>query len=251
MKDAMQPPEPRDLPPARLQARKEALMREMVKERVMRSRRRRVATLTLLPAAALLVGATSYALLISGDQVLSAGVGCYDSPDTSANVTVVSTTGTDPVAACADLWSEGAVKAGVTAAPSLIACVNGPGAIHVFPSEGGRACSDLGLHDLPDDYASASRRFIAMRDDFVDRLYKAATSGPHTERDACLARATALRIARTTLKDHGITDWTAEIATGDYRGRTCFNLHDFDDAEKQLLIIPSDPGIDPNPYGPH
>ncbi|MGI8407633.1 MAG: hypothetical protein ACR2L3_03905, partial [Actinomycetota bacterium] len=40
-----------------------------------------------------------------------------------------------------------------------------------------------------------------------------------------------------------ISDWRAEVATGDYRGRTCANALGFESADKRVLIIPSEPGI--------
>jgi hypothetical protein len=246
------PPRPRDLPQARLQLRKEALMNEIRNERsqpTYRRRRRRLAAL-LLPAALLGIAATGYALL-KADEVVAAGIGCYDAPTTDANTTVVETTGDSPTKICGDLWAQGVVRQGATEVPDLIACANESGAILVFPSDDEELCAHLALQDLPEDYEAAAKEFANMRDDLVARLYDRATAGGISDREACLDEDNAVDIARSVLDDHGFSDWTVEVATGDYAGRECANSLGFEDAARRVLIIPSDPGIDPDPFGPH
>lgn len=252
MKELLSPPSPRDLPPARLNLRKEALMREIRKEHdqpTYRKRRRRIA-LVLVPA--LLLGAATTYVLRQPDEVVAAGIGCYDAPnDADSNVTIVGTTGADPVAVCRELWERADVGKSAGSAPPLVACVNSGGAVAVFPSEDEDLCSDLGLQPLPDGYGKAARAFVKMRDDLIREMYAKATAGPATERDACLSEDQSLEIARQVLSDHGFNDWTAELATGDYEGRECANDLAFDDKTKKVLIIPSSRGIDHNPFGPH
>jgi hypothetical protein len=213
-----------------------------------RGRRRMIAV--LLPAALLAVAATSYVLL-KPTEVVAAGIGCFDRPDLDASVTIVSTTGEDPTSVCGKLWAQGVVKHGVTQIPELIPCVNESGAVLVFPADGASLCSRLDLQALPKGYAKAAQRFVAMRDDLVRRLFMQATAGGVSERSACLDQETALRIANSVLREHEFSDWRAEVASGDYSGRTCANDVGFEDKDKKVLIIPSYRGIDPNPFGSH
>ncbi len=206
-------------------------------------------TAVLVPAAVLLLAAGGYAVL-RADEVVAAGIGCFDRADLDADVTVVSTTAEDPVAVCTQLWESG--DAGARGeVPQMTACVNEPGAVLVLPSGDPRICAELGLQPLPDDYEAAAKRFVEMRDDMIDTLYREATSGGVSERDACLDNQSALRVATSVLEEHGFSDWTAEVATGDYGGRHCANDVAFEDDDKKVLIIPTPPGIDPDPYGHH
>jgi hypothetical protein len=234
--------------------RKEVLMSEIRTERqrpTLRKRRRRFAAV-LVPAALLAVAATGYVILAS-DEVVAAGIGCFDEPDLGANVTVVSTTGESPEEVCGDLWAQGVLSQGVTETPELVPCVHESGAIYVFPSDDRSICTRFGLQDLPDDYEREARRFVKMRDALVAEMYRVGTAGPATERNACLSEERSLQIARRVLSDHGFDDWTAEVATGDYQGRECANAVGFEDAEKKVLVIPTfrTDGIDPDPFGPH
>ncbi len=246
------PPPFRVLDPRRAGARKQVLIREIRIERARptyRRRRRRVLAV-LVPAAILSVAATGYALL-KPDQVVAAGIGCFDQPSLDANVAIVSTSGESPEAVCAKEWQQGAVRLGTNEVPPLVACVNEPGAVLVFPSSRETICTELGLQDLPAGYEEAAGRFVKMRDAIIRELFRSATRGSATERNACLRQDEALRIVRRILHEQGFKAWTAEIAAGDYAGRTCANLVAFDDRAKKVLVIPTDEGIDPNPFGPH
>ncbi|HEX2088811.1 MAG TPA: hypothetical protein VHI54_02600 [Actinomycetota bacterium] len=228
-------------------------MKEIAKERnrlTYRKRRRRLAVI-LLPAALLGVAATSYVLLKS-DQVVAAGIGCHDAPTDDSNVAIVSTTGEHPGKVCTRLWNRGDLG-NLGPAPAMTACAGQGGAIHVFPSDDDGLCTRLGFQDLPDDYVREAKRFIAMRDAVVRRMFEVATEGPATEHNACLTQDQSLQIAEEVLEDHHFDDWTAEIAPGDYEGRQCANAVAFDDQSKKVLVIPTfqDEGIDPNPFGPH
>jgi hypothetical protein len=249
----LQPPAPRDLPSARLQLRKEALMEEVRKDRkrpTYRKRRRRLAAI-LLPAALLGVAATSYVILRS-DEVVAAGIGCHDAANNDANMAIVSTTGEHPVDVCTRIWNEGGLG-DLGTAPPMTACVGDGGAIHVLPSTEEGICTKLGFQELPEDYVREAKRFIAMRDAVVEEMYKVATAGPATERNACLSIDQSLDIARTILAEHNFDHWSVEVHPGDYEGRECANAAAFDDQAKKVLIIPTfrDEGIDPNPFGPH
>jgi hypothetical protein len=252
MKAPLLPPPSRDLSLARLEVRKEALMKEITKEQkrpTLQKRRRRAAAI-LLPAAVLVVAATSYVVL-KADEAVADGIGCYEVADENSNVAIISTTGEHPVDICTELWNRGHLGSGD--APSMTACASEGGAIHVFPSDEENICVSLGYQDLPDGYLREAKRFVAMRDAVVERMYEAATAGAATERSACLSEEDAVEIVRQVLSDHGFDDWTAEVATGDYEGRECANAAGFEDADKKVLIVPTfrDEGIDPNPFGPH
>jgi hypothetical protein len=106
------------------------------------------------------------------------GVVCYDQPSLHGDATVTHSTA-DPVATCAQLWSEGVVdtrlrrleREGAIAArpdatsPHLVACTAEDRGVSVFPGPDG-VCSRLGLVPLPADYAAkgaASARADAAR----------------------------------------------------------------------------------------
>lgn len=229
-------------------------MQEIRRERkqpTYRRRRRRLAAV-LVPAALLGIAATGYVLL-QPDEVVAAGIGCYDAATEDANVAIVSTTGADPVQVCRELWQRGDIGSSPAEVPVMTACVNSGGAVAVFPTGDEDICTNLGLQDLPEGYRRAARRFVKMRDAVIDEMYEVATAGPATQRNACLSEEQSLEIARGVLAEHGFDDWSAEVATGDYEGRECANLAGFDDKEKKVLIIPSfrDEGIDPDPFGSH
>jgi len=227
-------------------------MHEIRKERqrpTYRRRRRRLAAI-LVPAALLGIAATSYVILKS-DEVVAAGIGCYDAADEGANVAIVSTTGEAPVQVCKELWARGDIGSSPGEVPTMTACINSGGAVAVFPTSDDDVCTRLGLQNLPEDYQQAARRFVRMRDALIAEMYEAATAGSATERDACLTQQRSLDVAERVLAEHDFDDWTAVVATGEYQGRECANDLGFDDKDKKVLIIPSGPGIDPDPFGPH
>lgn len=207
-------------------------------------RKQRWLVATLAPAALIGVAATGY-IALSSDQVVAAGIGCYDAPDRGANVTVVDTTGEDPREVCAELWAEGVVSEGDSEAPQLVPCVNEEGAILVFPSDDATLCSRLGLQELPGDYEEQAKRFAAMRDDVWRELYRTGRQGGVAEAEICLDGATALGIVSSVLDEHGLDDWSAAVREGDYRDRTCMNEVAFEDAEKRVWIIPVERGMIP------
>lgn len=227
-------------------------MKEITKERkrpTVRKRRRR-SVAVLLPAALLGIAATSYVVL-SSDEVVAAGIGCFDEAHLEGNVTIVSTSGESPEEVCGKFWAEGVVRHGTSSAPALMPCVNESGAVYVFPSKDESICTRLGLQALPEGYEREAKRFTAMRDELIRRMYETATAGPATDQDACLTQQQSLEVARAVLSDYEFNEWSAEIHPGDYEGRACANNVAFDDRAKKVLVIPSDQGIDPDPFGPH
>ncbi|HVF52353.1 MAG TPA: hypothetical protein VNC78_01975 [Actinomycetota bacterium] len=214
------------------------------RKRPTQRRRRRIAAV-LVPAALLSVAATSYAVLNS-DEVVASGIGCYGSvSESDSDVAIVSTTGGDPIRVCEDLWARGDIGTSSENVPAMTACINSGGAVAVFPTGDNEVCTHLGLQPLPEGYRDAARRFAKMRDDVYRQLYNAGTAGGVDEKDVCLDEGTSLQTVTSVLEKHRFDDWTAEIAQGDYRDRTCMNVVAFDDKVKTVLIIPAEPGMIP------
>jgi hypothetical protein len=157
----------RDLPPGRLQLRKEHLVSELgIRDRAARKRRRRL-VLVLVPAAIVLLGVTgftTYALTREPTHLES--VGCYDRASLDANVAVVGADGRDPAEICGEIWAQGAL-ADAPVPDELASCVLDTGAIGVFPSSGAGTCEKLGLADLP--ASNAGRRQALRRPSRGDR----------------------------------------------------------------------------------
>ena len=123
MNDETRIPAQRDLPPGRLQLRKEHLVREVTMwDRAARRRRRRLA-LVLAPtvlAVLAVTGFTTYALTREPTHLES--VGCFETAELDGNIAVVNADGRDPTAICAELWHQGDMGTG-PAPESLAACV--------------------------------------------------------------------------------------------------------------------------------
>lgn len=223
-------PARRDLPPGRLQARKEHLVSEIALSvrSAQRRRRRRLVVGALVPAVALLlagVGVAGYLLTRPATQV--EGIGCYRSASLEADTAVISGDGRSPAAACADVWRS---EFG-TEPPSLHACVLESGAVGVFPGANGETCRRLGLAELDGGYEVEARRFAKLRDALVARF-----------EGACLSEAEARRIVREELSDRGFDDWKIEEGAG-IRGegfsadRPCAGLA-LDGERKVVTLVP-------------
>jgi hypothetical protein len=227
----------RDLPPGRLQRRKEHLVSEVTLwDRAARRRRRR-ALLVLVPAVVVLLGVTgftTYALTREPTHLES--VGCFETAGLDGNVAIVSADGRPPTAICAELWQQGAM--GDRAAPNnLAACVLDTGAIGVFPSSGGSTCERLGLADLPPTYAAERKRFAELRDAIVAHIGEPPTdSSPSTL--TCVSEADARALVRRELDAHGYGDWGIEVPGDGYAGeRPCLQVA-FDGERRVVLLVP-------------
>ena len=209
MKWSMKPedliPEERELPFARLQMRKEHLVAET--ERSLgapRRQRRRWILGALVPAAVLLLaatGITTYVVTRSATHLES--VGCFDRADLEANTTIVAADGRDPVAICAELWSEGVM--GPAPAPAeLASCVLESGAVGVFPASGPETCNSLGLPKLASDYAGDVEIVADLHASLVGRF---ATD--------CLDESAGRRLVEQELAARGVVGWKVEVAPGD------------------------------------
>jgi hypothetical protein len=237
MNDETRIPAQRDLPPGRLQLRKEHLVREVAMwERAAQRRRRRLA-LAVVPAvfAVLAVtGFTTYALTREPTHLES--VGCFETAQLDGNVAMVNADGRAPTAICAELWRQGDMGPG-PAPKSLAACVLETGAVGVFPSSGKDTCEQLGLADLPPTYAAEAERFAALRDAIAAEL---GASYGHTERDPkCLREEEARGLVRRQLAARGYEDWSIEVIGGGFTESPCAAVGlGFDGERKVVLLVP-------------
>jgi hypothetical protein len=161
-------------------------------------RRRIIAAAVVLPTAGLLAAAGWTLATIRQAAQVTGSIGCYASPSLHSSINVINSTGTSPVALCAQQWQAGTVAGPVKVTPSLAACVLPKGnVIGVFPDT---TCAKLHLQPLPPGYASAAKNFAAMRNQLVSEL---GESGNTT----CVSETKALSLVRSALHTYGYTAW--------------------------------------------
>lgn len=237
MNDETRIPAQRDLPPGRLQLRREHLVMEVaIWDRAARRRRRRLA-LVLVPAvlAVLAVtGFTTYALTREPSPLES--VGCFETAELDGNIAIVNADGRGARAICAELWRQGDM--GPEPAPkSLAACVLETGAVGVFPSSGNDTCEQLGLADLPPTYAAEAERFAALRDAIAAEL--GASYGSTERVPKCLREEEARGLVRHELAARGYEDWSIEVIGGGFTDSPCAAMGlGFDGERKVVLLVP-------------
>jgi hypothetical protein len=226
----------RDLPPGRLQQRKEQLVSELrMWDRTSRRRRRRF-VLVLIPAVVAVLavtGFTTYALTREPTHLET--VGCFDRAALDANVAVVNADGRDPTAICNEIWQNGDLP-GAAVPSKLAACVLETGAIGVFPRSGAGTCENLGLADLPASYAAEGKRFAALRDAIVAKLGEPA-SGSTLGGPQCVGEGEARAVVRRELDAHGYGDWDVKVAGEPFSANLPCADVSFDGAGKVVLLI--------------
>ena len=237
MNDEPRIPAQRDLPPGRLQLRKEHLVREVAMcERAAQRRRRRLA-LVLVPAvlvALAVTGFTTYALTREPSHLES--VGCFETAELDGNIAIVNADGRRPRAICAELWRQGDMGPG-PAPESLAACVLETGAIGVFPSSGEDTCEQLGLADFPPGYAEEAERFAALRDAIAAEL--GASYGSSERAPKCLREEEARALVRHELAARGYEDWSIEVIGGGFAESPCAAVGlGFDGERKIVFLVP-------------
>jgi hypothetical protein len=238
MNDETRIPAQRDLPPERLQLRKEHLVREVAMwERAAQQRRRRLALVLVPVALAVLAvtGFTTYALTREPNHLES--IGCFETPDLDGSIAVVNADGRNPTALCAELWRQGEMGHG-PAPESMAACVLETGAIGVFPSSGKDTCEQLGLADLPPTYAAEAERFAALRDAIAAEL--GASYGSTEREPKCLQEGEARALVRHEFAARGYEDWGIEvIGSGFSAGSRCAEVGlGFDGGRKVVFLVP-------------
>jgi hypothetical protein len=199
----------RDLPPGRLQLRKEHLVSELsTDDRVARRRRRRVG-FVLVPAVVILFGLTGFTTyVLTREPTHMETVGCFEQASLSANVAVVSADGRDPAVICREIFQASDLSAPIP--DELASCVLDSGAIGVFPSSGPQTCDLLGLADLPASYAVARKRFAALRNAIVAQIGEPA-SGSTRGGPQCVGEEKAQAIVRRELDAHGYAEWDVKV----------------------------------------
>ena len=224
-------PPDRDLPARRLHLRKEHLVQEIT------ASHRRVRPLVLALAAATLVlaatGFGAYALTREPTHVDS--IGCYERADLGADVAVIGSAATDPVAACAALWRSGALGS-TQGVPRLTACVLDTGAVAVLPGGAG-VCEGLGIASLSADALARLARLGELRAVLAERFGDGSGS---KRRTACVGEAAARRIVRAELAARDQAGWTIEIASPFTAERRCASAS-IAPADKTITIIPLSP----------
>ena len=242
-------PAERDLPPGRLQARKEHLVSELAHSlgasRPAKRRRRWVAL--ALPAAILLLAATAWTMYaLTRDATVYGATGCYDSPALDANVTVIDPGAQDPVAVCSQLWARGDVAA-TRSVPPLHACVLETGAVAVFPSRERDVCESLGLAELPETYRARAKREAALRAALSRRLGVGDTSRAGEvapSRRRCVGYQAARKLVRRELDRRGFSTRRIEegegiAGEGFSAARPCAGLA-IDSGRDVVILVPEE-----------
>jgi hypothetical protein len=237
MSDETRIPAQRDLPPGRLQLRKEHLVSEVTLwEREARQRRRRLA-LVLVPAVLAVLAVTGFTTYeLTREPTHLESVGCYETAELDGNIAVVNADGRAPAAVCAELWRQGDMGPG-PAPESLATCVLETGAVGVFPSSGKDTCEQLGLTYLPLTYAAEAKRFAALRDAIAAEL---GASYGSTERDPkCLGEEEARALVRRELTAHGYEGWSIEVIGSGFTESPCAAVGlGFDGERKVVFLVP-------------
>ena len=237
MKNHPHLPVARDLPPGRLQRRKEHLVNEIATHAGSTRQRRSRRIFVLVPATlALLIatGFTTYALTREPTHFES--IGCFERTSEKSNTAVVEADGRDPVAVCGEVWQQGAFGA-VPRPDHLEACVLESGAIGVFPSSGTGACTRLGLAPLPASYREKARRTTELRSAIARHLGEPA-SGASIGDGKCVGEAAARALVRRELDSRGYAAWRIEISgDGFTAGRPCAEAS-IDPVREVVMLIP-------------
>jgi hypothetical protein len=204
MTDELFIPAGRDLPPGRLQRRKEHLVREVALSSAGRERRRRRWLFgALVPAVGLLLGASGVATwVLTRPATEFEGLGCFEQADVKGNVAIVSPDGRDPLITCAEILAQ-IPGVAVDGPKDLAACVLEDGAAGVFPRTGPETCQSLGLAKLDPDYAERSKRFAELRE-----ALRAAVDFK------CLGEEEARAAATQVLARPGFAGWQVEVDPG-------------------------------------
>jgi hypothetical protein len=223
-------PAERDLPAARLQRRKEHLVREAAASFGAGERRRKRWLFgALVPAVVLLLGATGIGTyLLTREATHLESVGCYATADLGADTTIVSADGRDPVAICAELWQEGVVGPG-RAPAELAACVLESGAVGVFPAVGRQTCNSLGLAKLAEGFAVSAGRVADL-------------NGAVTARLAidCVGEREARGLVQGELAARGFGAWRVEVTGDGYSAARPCTQFGTDASGRLALLIPAE-----------
>lgn len=188
---------------------------------------RRLLAGVVLPAALLAAGA---GYLLTRPVSYATGVACYDAVSLNANIAVPGPGGPDPVATCAQVWREGAMRPGVSVAPAQTACVLNSGAVAVFPSGNPNTCARLGLRALPAAYVRREERIAALQ--------SALQASIGSQGSSCVGAVKAAAIVRRLLAAQHFEHWTVRRSGGPFdQARPCAGVS-LNDAARVIYLIP-------------
>ncbi len=205
-----------------------------------RRRGRRLVPAILLTS--LVGGAAAYGLL-RGDVTKPLRVACYERADERSNTAVAIVDERGPIAACADLWRDGAFGSGVEV-PALVQCVLNSGVAGVFPTAPGEdICTRLNLAPAaatpPTIAPPPAGDLNARLQQFRDAVFAQLLDTP------CVEPRVAAATVRRELDRAGLSDWT--VRGGDGRAgdgfsadRPCATLS-LRPETKEVLLVPAPP----------
>ncbi|WUI03250.1 hypothetical protein OHR68_16040 [Spirillospora sp. NBC_00431] len=226
------PPCERDLDPLTRAVRRDHLVSEVTRPRGRRRFARRGRWIAGTAAGLVMAGggvAVAGGLLDEGVEQ-SLATGCYARADLDADTAVIGLGAADPVAQCAALWREGAVRDGTRTAPPLVACVMDE-AVGVFPGDAG-TCRDLGLRPWRPLTGAAGTRAHALGELQRDLATRFSAR--------CVTEREAIALAEERLTAGGLTGWRVVTdAFGHEYGRNgrCASLGDIDPRTRTLTLI--------------
>lgn len=193
---------------------------QLPRSRLIRNRRVLIPGLVV---AILSVGFTFYALRQVTEPLT---IGCYARADIEADTAVVGADGGSAVAACEELWRQGAFGAGPV--PPLAACVLPSGAVGVFPSSGQDTCGTLGLAAVesgsyPEEFDEVVGLRTALVDEFLAR--------------GCVSEQQAVDLVKEEFRARGLGQWTVEVSGSFTAERSCASLA-FEPEAKKVSLVP-------------
>jgi hypothetical protein len=124
-------------------------------------------------------------------------INCFAAPSLDASMTVVPASGADPIAACLELWVDGAVTDDleVDAPDDLTACILRGGQIGVFPLLANRACASLDLPEADSTRDDLNRQVVELARSLGERLNPQTCVGETEARRMAAEEVDALGLA--------------------------------------------------------
>jgi hypothetical protein len=221
----------RDLPSAH------ALFSEITSQRPRRVRRRTMVIVIALVVLALAALVGAFAVVNRSDPAVTASPVCYGAPSLTSRA-IVTPSGGDLRAACAELWKDGDFGAGPVP-KEFDVCVLPEGAPAVFPGEAGSVCGTLGL---PAENTTRSHNRFR---DFMKKEGKAVTEN-------CIGYREARDMVTRDLEQAGFDGWTVGLQPDTVpfdASNPCASLTPAPD-QKTIFIVPlplNRPGEKPPP----
>ncbi|HEY0519881.1 MAG TPA: hypothetical protein VGC84_10355, partial [Ilumatobacteraceae bacterium] len=152
-------------------------------------------------------GATAAAAMWnSRPDRLEAGIACHTSTDTDATAVAIRPSAADPIAACGELWTSGALPnvvgggARIATPPPLIECIGAGGGLDIYPilSDAAVSCGDLGLRAAVAE--PVGDPLVALENRLTDDINV-----------KCVDLPAAQRLAATAVADLRLDGWTVDV----------------------------------------